>query len=198
MGYISPVKTYIAGEVLYASDLNADNANALNRQIPEPLSIAQGDILYRGASEWERLAKGTANYKLFQNAGATAPEWALGVKVGSFTRAMDAATGDVSTTGVGFKPSALIVVAHAEISGVGHTFCTGFADGSTSGYVEWYMTATSWTGSNSTNLILMVESTGKTQTAALKTFDADGFTLTWTRTGATASNTATVKYIAFR
>lgn len=36
----------------------------------------EGDILYRGASAWTRLAKGTAGQVLRQNTGLTAPEWA--------------------------------------------------------------------------------------------------------------------------
>lgn len=39
-------------------------------------SAAEGDILYRGASTWTRLTKGTALQNLRMNAGATAPEWA--------------------------------------------------------------------------------------------------------------------------
>ena len=39
-------------------------------------SDAQGDILFRGASGYERLAKGTAGQRLQMNSGATAPEWA--------------------------------------------------------------------------------------------------------------------------
>ena len=39
-------------------------------------SDAQGDILFRGASGYERLAKGAAGQKLQMNSGATAPEWA--------------------------------------------------------------------------------------------------------------------------
>jgi hypothetical protein len=38
-------------------------------------SDAQGDILYHGASDYARLAKGTASQVLKMNAGATAPEW---------------------------------------------------------------------------------------------------------------------------
>jgi len=37
----------------------------------------QGDGIYRGASAWTRLAKGTAAQVLRMNSGATAPEWAL-------------------------------------------------------------------------------------------------------------------------
>jgi len=39
-------------------------------------SAAEGDILYRGASAWSRLAKGAALQVLRQNSGLTAPEWA--------------------------------------------------------------------------------------------------------------------------
>lgn len=39
-------------------------------------TAAQGDTLYRGASAWSRLAKGTALQVMRMNAGATAPEWA--------------------------------------------------------------------------------------------------------------------------
>jgi len=45
-------------------------------RVPSPASQASGDILYRGATEWERLAKGTASQVLTMNSGATAPEWA--------------------------------------------------------------------------------------------------------------------------
>lgn len=45
-------------------------------RVPSPASQASGDLLYRGATEWQRLAKGTASQVLTMNAGATAPEWA--------------------------------------------------------------------------------------------------------------------------
>lgn len=38
----------------------------------------EGDILYRGASTWTRLAKGTAGQVLQMNSGAIAPEWGGG------------------------------------------------------------------------------------------------------------------------
>jgi hypothetical protein len=38
-------------------------------------SDAAGDILYHGASDYARLAKGTAGQALVMNSGATAPEW---------------------------------------------------------------------------------------------------------------------------
>ena len=46
------------------------------KRVPSPASQASGDLLYRGVTEWERLAKGTAGQVLTMNSGATAPEWA--------------------------------------------------------------------------------------------------------------------------
>lgn len=46
------------------------------KRVPSPASQASGDLLYRGSTEWERLAKGTALQVLRMNSGATAPEWA--------------------------------------------------------------------------------------------------------------------------
>jgi len=39
------------------------------------LSGVEGDIIYRDATQWQRLPKGTASQVLTINAGATAPEW---------------------------------------------------------------------------------------------------------------------------
>lgn len=43
--------------------------------VPGPASQAEGDVVYRGASDWLRLAKGTSGQVLAQNSGLTAPEW---------------------------------------------------------------------------------------------------------------------------
>lgn len=40
------------------------------------IGATEGDIIYRGASAWTRLAKGTAGQRLVMNSGATAPQWA--------------------------------------------------------------------------------------------------------------------------
>lgn len=51
------------------------------KRVPAPASQAAGDILYRGSTEWERLAKGTAFQVLRQNTALTAPEWATAREV---------------------------------------------------------------------------------------------------------------------
>jgi len=65
----------------HASDTTVDRGAAgfiqvEGKRVPSPASQASGDILYRGGTEWERLAKGTAGQVLTMNSGATAPEWA--------------------------------------------------------------------------------------------------------------------------
>ena len=54
-------------------------------------SDAAGDILYHVATDYARLAKGTASQLLTMNAGATAPEWASAAAAG-FTRGTEQAT----------------------------------------------------------------------------------------------------------
>ncbi len=52
-------------------------------RVPSPASQASGDLLYRGATEWERLAKGTDGHVLTLAAGA--PSWAAPAVSGGMT-----------------------------------------------------------------------------------------------------------------
>jgi len=73
-------KTFVAGAVLTASDMNtyvSANDDALRTGAIALASQAAGDVLYAsGASQLARLAI-TANAVLRANAGGTAPEWTL-------------------------------------------------------------------------------------------------------------------------
>lgn len=65
------------------------------------LSGVQGDIIYRDASQWQRLAKGSAFQGLRTNSGATAPEWAFDtesiiIAVGDETTALTTGTAKVT------------------------------------------------------------------------------------------------------
>lgn len=62
------------GKVKLAGDLagTADLPTVTDLTIA---SEAQGDILYRNATNWVRLPKGTASQEIRMNSGATAPEW---------------------------------------------------------------------------------------------------------------------------
>jgi len=158
-------------------------------------SDADGDMYYRASSVLARLAKGAANLSLFMNAGATAPEWASGIKYGTFTRVTSVGSGDVSYTGVGFKPSAIIIISNFPSDVASTSISIGF--GTTDGNI--YMQYVAGVGSvGSTNNIVNVGN-GSTAVnyANLKSFDSDGFTLTWTKVGSPTS-TAKLGYLAFR
>lgn len=161
------------------------------------IMTAQGDIVYAtGANTPARLAKGTAYQVLRMNSGATAPEWSVGTafKVVAETRAMDAASGDVAYTAAGFTPQAVVVLA-AKDGGTSSRFnSTGVATGASTAQ------GCIWGGGcyAAAKLVYAYEDTGKSQDAVLKTLDADGTTLTWTRTGVTASGTLNLYILYLR
>lgn len=159
-------------------------------------SDADGDMYYRASSVLARLAKGAANSKLFMNAGATAPEWADGIKIANFSRDMASASGDVAYTGVGFKPSAVIFF--ASVAGAAG-LSAGGSDATTHGCIfdAHINTASSWSYSAAICIYLLTASAGTYQCAIVKSMDADGFTLTWTK-GNSPSGTAGGVYFAIR
>uniref|UniRef100_A0A6M3K1T1 Uncharacterized protein n=1 Tax=viral metagenome TaxID=1070528 RepID=A0A6M3K1T1_9ZZZZ len=158
-----------------------------------------GDLPYAtGAGVWTRLAAGTVGHILSVAAGGAAPEWraetARTNKLKSETRAMDAASGDVAYTGYGFQPTSLLVFAACNAYEVASW---GLADVNLlEGCIYSKPTGTNEIDTNLIHIIELYDS--KNQLAVLKTLDADGFTLTWTRTGATAAGTITFKVLALR
>ena len=134
-----------------------------------------------------------ADFKLFGNAAGNGVEWANGMKVIGGTRDMQGLTGDVSYTGTGFKPSGIIAIATVPDA---LPTCIGSILGSSYGTM-YQKTAGIWYP-NASALIYLFESAGKTQSAIVKTFDANGFTLTWTLAGATAVGTAYIYFACFR
>jgi hypothetical protein len=141
-------------------------------------------------------ALGSANLKQFMNAGATSPEWASGVKIGTFTKDSADAGADVAYTGVGFKPSSVIFLCN-----VSTTTATsiGFDTQSAHGVIfdRYAQTASvNWAGNSSYSIIICI-GVGVEYDGAIKTFDADGFTITWTKTG-NCTGTISVFYLAFR
>ena len=107
-------------------------------------TVAQGDMIYGSAiNTLAMLTKGAANAKLFMNAAGTLPEWASGVKIGSFTRDIAGANGNVAYTGAGFKPSVIVF-----IGAVGNTkyVSMGFAAALNQGVVFSYATPATWGG----------------------------------------------------
>ena len=113
-------------------------------------------------------------------------------KLGSFTRSMTANSGDVSYTGIGFRPSVLIFLSSLSSA----SLSVGFDDGT----LHYYVDVKESTGyaESSTKSIILLQGTGTHQTAIIKTLDSDGFTLTWTKNGTPGAATGTVHYLAFR
>jgi len=108
-------------------------------------------------------------------------------KVVAATRAMDAITGDVSYTGATFRPRAIIALGSKDGGSLGRFKSVGFSSAVGSEGVVGAINV-EYVGAK---FIYAGEDTGKSQDAIVKSYDADGCTLTWTRTGATASATFT-------
>lgn len=146
-----------------------------------------------GALAIASLAAGAANTKLFTNAAASACEFATGLKVGTFTKDMTQASGNVSYTGVGFKPAAIVFCASGPDN---NGLSVGTDNASSKGSVVAYG-AGSYTSTTSFS-IYMLNAAGTTlQDAFVASFDTDGFTLTWAKVGS-PTGTGTVIYLALR
>lgn len=112
---------------------------------------------------------------------------------GSLTRDLSAASGDVSYAGVGFKPH-LIIFMGAVASTT--KACWGIAteagqfslDQDAPDGVDWMIT-------DLTQCIGFIQAVGDLHVALLKSMDADGFTLTWAKSGA-PTGSATIGYVA--
>ena len=117
------------------------------------------------------------------------------IKLGTLTRVMNTASGDVSYTGVGFQPSKIIFLAEFDTTGW-NALSAGFDDATSHFVIGTYTSATFSVNGKSIDL---VDTAGSTlQNALVKTMDSDGFTLTWTLLGAGNAGTATVFYMAFK
>jgi len=110
---------------------------------------------------------------------------ALSTSVVTFTRSAASASGDVSYTGAGFTPSGVIVIAMNDSGD--DALGIGFID---SGATDEANAATRAMGGTpfmivETNAVItMYDAAGSNgQTAAGKTLDVDGVTLTWTKVG---------------
>mgnify|MGYP001570361080 CR=1 FL=1 len=113
-------------------------------------------------------------------------------KIISFTRDLSVASGDVAYTGVGFMPTALVGIG---VIGGSLPFTVGFADsGKSAADITQYGANTI---TSSVNFIQIAPSGGNDQAAVVKSYDADGFTLTWTKNGS-PTGTPTFYVLCFR
>jgi hypothetical protein len=151
-------------------------------------NIAAGSGLIQAASGvLSALALGAANTKLFINAAGTAPEFASGFYVNRFDRDAAGANADVAYTGIGFKPSAMILFTCLN-SGAQLSLNLWTTP------VQWGVHfSTAWWPTGNIDMYL----TGGRSWGTLKSFDADGFTITWSKT-TNPTGTLNVSYMCLR
>lgn len=113
----------------------------------------------------------------------------LNAKVITATRDMTAASGSVAYTGVGFTPK-IIMAFGCQTSGLNVSeIHWGMCSSSSANFGMSTQNTGDGVGSTA-KFIYIQESAGLDQSAVLASFDVDGFTLTWTKTGTpTGTNT---------
>lgn len=166
-------------------------------------SQAQGDIIYASsATVWTRLGAGTSG-QLLQSGGAAAnPSWvaspSVNAFVSTFSRDHTLANGTQAVTGVGFTPK-LLLLWMCDNAGNVNRASWGATNSATGARNQSMHTppngGTADQFSIDGDCIEYVESSTVRNAAKLSTFDADGFTLTWTKTGS-PTTTGLAVYIA--
>lgn len=117
------------------------------------------------------------------------------VFAGSFTRDQATATGTQAITGVGFKPSSVIMfVNDPDDAGEGSW---GFSDGTNNHCMTDRNNVTAGSYETNTSMVYILQSSGNTYRGDISTFDSDGFTISWTRTG-TPTGVMAGSFIAYR
>lgn len=159
-------------------------------------SAANGDMLIRSAGAWTRRGIGSTADILRVVSGV--PTWvAPRLHVMTITRAMDAASGSVAYTGVGFQPKVIAGLAAVSSGGNGtRAFSAGFSSVTVNGCVYNYTAGPGFFPT--AQFIRLAEDVADTigQAASVTSMDSDGFTLAWTRSGASAAATASVQILA--
>jgi hypothetical protein len=163
-----------------------------------PAIAAKGDIpAGTAAGVLGALTVGADGSHLFALASAaTGLAWSSAVVKGTnFTRDVSAAGSAQAVTGIGFKPKAILFVAAISTT---KAMSIGFADGSSNLSIsdDTYDTDGTWV-SNTTSALLLVASAGNNANMVLTSFDADGFTVTWSKTNS-PTGTASVHALCFR
>jgi hypothetical protein len=113
---------------------------------------------------------------------------------GTFTRDISLASGSQAVTGLGFKPSTLIIFA-VEDNGVLASWGFGDFDNQKAVYSKAAVTADTY--SYSSNLIRVQDGASDLYSGSLASFDDDGFTINWTKTGS-PTGTIGIQYLAIK
>ena len=177
--------------------LNFDTGSAWTRVITASGTPSQGDIIYYNGSAWSRLTTGTSGYFL-QTLGVGAnPQWAIATQYSDTRFKVVASTRDISITGTqaiigaGFAPKGILII--GGISGA-PDISIGVAESSLSGVVAQVSTGNSVID---TNIIYISPAGGGSVTVVVTSWDSDGVTLTWAKSGS-PTGTFTFKVYCIR
>jgi hypothetical protein len=151
-------------------------------------SDAQGDIFYTGGDlSVQRLAVGTSGQFLKTQGSSANPIWdtpttsVLSSKVVTSTRDASAVDGAVGYTGAGFVPTSVTILAN--IGSNANARSIGMADSAKNMIAQYGADTTTSLNLDSTKIIYIVTAAAAIETAIVTSYDADGVTLTWTKSG---------------
>lgn len=150
---------------------------------PVQILTTRGDVMFRNATVPARLAKGTEGQVLTM--GADDPAWSaagagLASKVKAETRDMTAASGNVAYTGYGFQPTALLILIELNAAS---PISIGFSDSAKALGAFVFPYYGLWEALAGRIISLDTASGAYQIVFTLVSYDADGFTLTWTKLG---------------
>ena len=197
--------TVITDDTITTTDLNAtltfSDSDLVTLAAINVSGTGEGFILPQAAS----CASGTAEGQLcwdtddnllyIGSASAATLIGTISANVDTFTYDLSTASGSQAITGVGFVPKSLVIFAF--VDGAAGRASWGLTDGTTSVNLADNETVTDDQLTGGSALVNIIVSAGNTATAALTSFDTDGFTLAWTKTG-TPTGTATLQFLATR
>lgn len=115
-------------------------------------------------------------------------------KIISSTRDAGAASGDVSYTGVGFTPTSVRAILVVDNT----TYNSDGSSDSSKASSCIYTSASNVFYANATSLVSYSNQSSWAQTAVVKSYDADGFTLTWTKVGTPTAGTIKLIFMCSR
>jgi hypothetical protein len=122
-------------------------------------------------------------------------------KVITATRDVTASSGSVAYTGVGFKPTRLRIMAFRNAVGIGGgaNNSEGFSDSSLTQAARAFAADTGVVMSATGVIVIYSDvATANSQNAAVASYDSDGFTLSWTKTGSLSAATLNLYILAER
>lgn len=155
-----------------------------------------GDMLYAATNTTlARLAAVAVGQHLLSTGVSAPPAYGSVLRTNTFTRDLTTATGTQAITGLGFKPTHVIITANL----LGNAAASlGFDDAASSTciYNDHNDSANTW-GNSATKSIILATTGAASYQGLIQSMDSDGFTLSWTKNGS-PTGTARMNFVAFR